>query len=163
MSQVSALKQNARRSSQSLRGRVALTVVQVALGTVCGVGAFVGVTLALSGTPESLGEYVRLARVETWPEIKDGVPALIPLPASAPRSGAPTAELAHGMPEPTAAASDPLSSLPVPDPPPAQPIFVEPVAAQEHLHQQQHLPKSRRLAMRVARPDRLIRKPNPPA
>jgi hypothetical protein len=127
MSQVSVFKQNARRSSQSLWGRVALTVVQVALGTVCGVGAFVGVTLALSGTPESLGEYVRLARVETWPEIKDGVPALIPLPASAPRSGAPTAGLAHGMPEPTAAASDPLS-LPVPDPPSAQPILIEPVA-----------------------------------
>jgi hypothetical protein len=103
---------------------VAFTLMQVALGAFCVVGAFVGVTFALSGTSESFGEYVRLARVDAWPEIKRGVPALLEPRALVLSSAAPSAQ---GISEPTLAALDPLSSLPVPDPPPAQPIMVQPL------------------------------------
>jgi len=67
-----------RPSGKSAWRRAVLVGSQITLGTVCLVGSYAGASWLFSGLAEPPPPNgVRLARVEDWPEIKNGVPELI--------------------------------------------------------------------------------------
>jgi hypothetical protein len=79
--------------------RPALLAMQVALGVACLIGFFVAARMLLAGSDPHQVE-IRLGKIEDWPEIKNGVPDVVPARAmtSDPRPTSSAAPAARGEP-----------------------------------------------------------------
>jgi hypothetical protein len=94
---------NSRRREKGRPAQAVLIGVQVILGVACLVGTFAGVTWALSSAAEAPPPLIGFSNAENWPEIKDGVPELLPRSALVPSSGTDVTRL-HVFPEPRGSA-----------------------------------------------------------